>query len=503
MIRKGVITLSVTVVLCVSHLASDSYGRNNILTTGLGASLDIDERNYETVVDNPATEVDESLVDLAEDDYQRIFITPMIQLQSTTARDNILIRFAPDLTYDLIDYDTDWNANARIAADRFVNRQWQIGASNLFLRSDYYDSSAVTAAEDGADPPLVDTGLTSDIGRTRYSRNDLNLFSEYLYREASLARVDLNYSILRYDDLRLGLEDNDRYEIILYNEHRFDARWNTDMDLRFIRGEFDTAVPEAGEAIIGAVVPGPGIPPTFADLSNDLKEYRFLLTVENTSNLQNPLSLSYYYIGTKYDEDLRNDSDIHQMRFSWRRDYNPRTYTVLGVGPSYEKTENRDGVWAGNGIAEFHTLRQRSSYHFVLEKMYDVENFDGTNQQGTVDFWDASFNMSYDISMNLSMTGRLSYRYEDREDPVAGVAAAIASDDPLSAIENGGIEELEEYHRDYYIAGIGFSYTFWQFYTANIEYTYTRQDSDRLVRDAYTDNRLLLTLSWEKDLFRW
>ena len=92
--------------------------------------------------------------------------------------------------------------------------------------------------------------------------------------------------------------------------------------------------------------------------------------------------------------------------------------------------------------------------------------------------------------MNLSMTGRLSYRYEDREDF-------------LPAIEDGGTEQLEEYHRDYYIAGIGFSYTFWQFYTASVDYTYTKLDSDRLERDAYTDNRLLLTLSWEKDLFRW
>ena len=165
----------------------------------------------------------------------------MIQLQSTTARDNILIRFEPDLTYDFIDYGNDWNANARIAADRFVNRQWQIGASNLFIISDYYDSDAATVETDEVITPLVDTGLTSDIGRTRYSENELNLFSEYQYREASLARVDFNYSILRYDDLRLGLEDNDRYEIILYNEHRFNAKWNTDLDLRYIRGEFETA----------------------------------------------------------------------------------------------------------------------------------------------------------------------------------------------------------------------------------------------------------------------
>ena len=101
------------------------------------------------------------------------------------------------------------------------------------------------------------------------------------------------------------------------------------------------------------------------------------------------------------------------------------------------------------------------------------------------------------------MTGTLAYRYEDRTDELLPLIGVLASDDPPSAIEDEETVQLGEYHRDYYIAGIGFSYTFYQFYTASIDYRYTRRESDRPVRDEYTDNRVLLTLSWEKDLFRW
>ncbi len=61
---------------------------------------------------------------------------------------------------------------------------------------------------------------------------------------------------------------------------------------------------------------------------------------------------------------------------------------------------------------------------------------------------------------------------------------------------------LDKYHDDLYIAGTGLSYTFLQFYTASVDYTFTKLDSDR-AGDDYDDHRVLLTLSWQKELFHW
>ncbi len=472
------------------------FARSNILTTGIGVSLDYNERQYADYVDDPATEADERLTPRDEDDYRSLVITPLVVLRSSTPRDNVEISFEPDLRYDLIDYDTDWDANATVAADRFINRNWQLGISNHFLRSDYYSTDTdVTEPEiEPGAPPALPTSpeLSADVGRTKYWRNTVNLFSDYFYREDSLFRLGFNYAVLRYDeDFTLEEDNYDRYEVFTLVDHRFNAVWSTSLDLRLIRGDFEPTDP-------GADTP----PLTYDDLSADLKEYRLLYQVDNESIPRNPLYAQFSYIGTKYDEALRDDSDIYELRFNWRRDFSSRMYTILGVGPSYEKTENRDGNWDGNGIAEINYLTARGAYNFAIEKRYDVVNFDGTREQGVVDYWDTRFTLSYDISRNLSLTGRLSYLYEDREDPVVGLAGILELDDPLAALEDLTLTEIEEYHNDRYLAGIGLAYTFWQYYTARLDYTFTKQESDRINED-YDDHRLLLTLSWEKDILNW
>lgn len=497
----------ILVVLVMVMWPCLSLARTNILTTGIGVSLDLNEREYASFKDDPETEVDESSIPRGEDDYRRLVITPLVIYTSQSPRDSFEIRFQPDLSYDLMDYSTDWNANVRVAADRSLSRTWKLGISNHYIRSDYYRSTTDLAgpAPESTEPTPqpTDPELSPDIGRTRYWRNTLNIFSDFVYREESLARLGFNYVVLRYDDDRaVREEDYDRYEIFLSNEHRFNPIWSTSLDLRFIRGDFEPTDPEVADAVLGEIAPGNGIALTDEDLSNDLKEYRVLFTVDNNSIPHNPLFINYNYIGSRYDEILQDNSDIHQMRFNWRRDISSRLYTILGIGPSYEKTEGRDANWEGNGIAEINYLTERGSYNFVIEKQYDVVNFDGTRQRGIVDYWDTRFSFSYNLSRNLSLIGNLSYLYEDRQDPIVALARILESGDPQAALQDEDLTELEKYHNDRYLAGIGLSYTFWQFYTARADYTFTKQESDR-INDDYDDHRLLLTLSWQKDILNW
>jgi len=89
-----------------------------------------------------------------------------------------------------------------------------------------------------------------------------------------------------------------------------------------------------------------------------------------------------------------------------------------------------------------------------------------------------------------------------RTNPDLALARVIAADAPPLVLAGDNAGQLEEYHNDIYTVGAGLSYNFKQFYTAGISYTFIRQDSDRIGQD-YDDHRLLLTLSWEKELFRW
>lgn len=449
-----------------------SFARDNSLTGGVSLGLDLSDRSSDDDEDD-------------DNNYERIVLTPLLQFISLSERDTFKLGASPSIRYDLDESNTDWDNNLSVTADRFMTRSWQMGISNNFLKSDYYDTDTSSSSEPD-DPlqevaPSTDPQLSSDRGRNRYWRNTFGLFSNYFYREDSLFRLDFSYIVLRNDndDTSFDGEDEyDRYTVNLRNEHRFNAKWKSSLDLLFVSGDFKPNDPPAGST------------PTVDDLSDDLKEYHLLLALDNESIARNPLSLSYNYIGTKYDETLQDDSDIHQVRLTWRRDFSSRMYTVLGVGPSYEKTQGRDANFAGNGIAEVNYAVEHGVFNFQIEKAYDVDNFSGSDESGLTDSWTTLLSGSYQLQRELTLSGRLSYIYEDREDFLATTGGS------------GVLSDLDEYHNDRYIAGAVLSYNFQQFYNASIDYTFTKQDSDRIGED-YEDHRLLLTLSWEKELFHW
>lgn len=441
------------VVFILLLVPAVSFARVNSLTAGVSVGLDVSDRS--------------SGDDDDDDDFERIFLTPMVQLTSRSERDSFLLRASPSIRYDPDDSNTDWNSNVNVAVDRFMTRSWQMGVSNQYFISDYSDTytEEITSS---TDPQLSDNR-----GRRRYWRNTLRTFSDYFYKEDSLFGMNLNYIALRNDDdtsFSDGRDEYDRYAARLRNEHRFNAKWASRADFRFVRGDFKSNNSD--------------------ELSDDLDEYHLTLAIDNDSIANNTLSLGYRYIGERYDETLQDDSDIHQARFTWRRDISSRMYTRLGGGPSYEKTEGRDADWGGNGIAELDYSVEHGSYNFQVEKIYDVDNFSGSDESGVTDSWRTRFVARRQLQSDLTLSGRLSYIYEDREELLATTGGS------------GAQTRVEEYHNDRYIAGATLGYNFLQFYNASIRYTFTKQDSDR-AEDDYDEHRLLLTLSWQKELFNW
>ncbi len=441
---------SAVVVLSLMAVPAVSFSRDNSLTGGVSVGFDYSDRSGEGASD--------------ADDAQQFVLSPMVEFVSLSERDSFELRAAPGLKYDVQDSETDWDARLDVEADRFLTRSWQMGVSNRFIRSDYHDT-VTRNFENPADPLLeeivlpTDPQLSTDRGRRQYWRNTVGIFSNHFYQEDSLIGLSADYIVLRNDDTGFtGDQDYDRYTVSVRNEHRYNAKWKSLMGLRYVLGDFEESSDE--------------------ELSDDVEEYYLDLAVENNSIVNNPLTVSYNYIATKYDEDQQADSDIHEMRFTWRRDYSSRLYTSLGIGPTYEKTEGQSANWSENGIAEVNYTFQHGFVNFLIEKTYDVDNFSGSDERGAVDRWDSQLFGKYQLKKDIGLSGRLSYINEDRE------------------------QQDGNYQRDIYIAGTALSYTFWQYYTASIDYTFTKQESDR-VGDDYDDHRVLLTLSWQKELFRW
>ncbi len=455
------------------------HSRVNSLIGGVSVGLDYDDRRNDTV-----------------DKYRRLILSPQIQFRSLSEKDSFRLRLAPSIKYDLEDSGTDWDSNLNVSADRFMTKSWQMGVSNTFLRSDYNNSSnrdinpivtadntVVTDPKTGEIevlPSTTEPQLSSDRGRRRYWRNTLGIYSNLFYHEGSLLRMDANYIALRNDNNNnnfSGGQDYDRYTAGLRDEHRFNAKWKSKVEGRYVRGIFDSSNNSSTSSSVDNV------------LSDNLQEYHLGLGLENDSIANNPLSANYNYIATRYDDNTDNDNDIHQARFTWRRDYSPRLYTKIGGGPSYEKTKGQDATWTTNGLAEVNYLVEHGFANFRVERKYDVDNFSGSGQRGAVKSWETRLAGGYQLQKDLSLSGRLSYINEDRQETV-------------NTSPGGTTSDIRDFNRKRYIAGTILSYTFWQYYNASIDYTFTKQDSE-LAGDSYNDHRVLLTISWMREMLRW
>jgi hypothetical protein len=466
-IDGGLITIMTTYksillagLLFVPYLTTNAEARVNIATTGLTLAYDYDDRKYETGSTND------------DDDYQSIDVTPFIQLISTGIKDRIEIRASPTIRYDLIDSETDWDNDFFLSAERSITKNWRIIGSNSLLRTDYYESSTSTDTETTQD---TSPELSADLGRNRYWQNTFDLASEHLYGQQSSLSFGFNYIILRNDESDdITYDDYDRYEGRITNEHRFSQDWRTITNLSAVKGDIETVDPTS------LIVED-------KSLSDDLMEYRFRITGENDYSRQTIVSLTYDYIGTRYDEDLQVDGDIYQAQLRWIHNYARQTTITLGAGPSYEKSEGQDSNTGYNGIAEINYQGQHGSLTLGAEKRYDVDNFSGTTERGFVDTWETRLLADYQILSNLIIDSRLSYAYEDRTD---------------SSTDTNGYIILERYNNDIYVSGVALRYNFLRNYTASLEYTFTKQESD-VVGDDYDDHRVLVSLSWTQDIIRW
>ncbi len=462
--RSSLLIFSVTIL----SLAFSAQARNTILSGGAQTTLDFDDR----------TERGGDLAIEEDNKTTRFVISPFIRINSTSERDAVELYYAPGFSWDLEESDDYINHDFSIIGNRYVTQQWNLSFRDIYAYSD--DSGVTTgntlASEDqttgsASASTAPDSTLSGDAGRREYQTNRLNILSEYTYVEDSVFSLGYTYSLLRNEDTGIGgYEDYDRHEGYLGLSYRFDPRWKILFDGRFIKGDYD--------------------PPELAideidQLSNDLNEYRADLKLESDVFPHDPLFLLYGYVGTNFDEPLRNDNDIHKLTLGWQREFSPRLTFGLGGGPTYVKVEGSSSDTELNAFMDLIYTIEHGSIVLGALAGVDEENFSGTDQRGPVTFSEINGAFTYNFTQYLSFLLDALYRDEDRED-------IVVTDDI----------GLQEYSVERYEVGATLQYAFWQWYFASVSYRYTDQDSER-IRSDYDEHRVLLRLGVEKDLFKW
>lgn len=476
---EGVCTiLSSFLALVMLGGASSSFGMDYKVNGGISAGYDRYDRKYDrgksaqSTTGQAEVTMTEDLTALQDDEYDRFRVAPLIAITGLSARDELSFRYSPSFRYDYESSDQDVDHDLTAKFSRYITRNWQLKVSERYLLTDsVLDQNSSTSTNT--------VQLSDNTGRRKYWTNDLGFISEYTYWEDSLFSFGYTNGILENIDVKdmSDLENYDRHESSLSLAHRFDSIWKMTVTGKYVRGLYDRI--ETATTT------------TDANINNDLSEYRVATMLESSLIAHHPLSLSYNFLEVDYDDTSRPTSFLHDVTLGWQWDIAKDLSVNLGGGPSYQETEGQNGNWGYNANSGIKYTLEHSSLEMKATHGYDRQNFTGTNESGLREFSQARLDYQNEILKDVTLKLFANYRYEDQEE-VAGQNSVDVGPETITTVFN-----LQRFG-----AGTIAGYRFWRWYTLNLSYEYLLQDSEK-DNDSYTDHRLILTLSMEKELFSW
>lgn len=523
-------------VLLIVVSTDTACARQNILVGDLSVGYELRERDYDerSIPEAEGQAGDEAVgagteVIFAEDraeDRNRYFLEPRLTLTSTGITDEIALTYAPRINFEEDDSTNHIDHDFGLLADKNFSRAWSVSFSdNFFLGDDALrESDARTAVigspaegeEEEADAPIAGeedlSGLTERVDSRRFWRNDLELSTDYVYKEDSIVGAGFSCDMLRnVDDDIGGYTEYDRYDGMLSLSYRFSQQWHAEVEGHYIRGIFD----DEAEAAVVRVSPAEedidvegedaeediGVEREDVNVSGDLDEYDLLTSVIYDWTRHDNLLADYHFLGTEYDHPLRDDSRLHEVSLGWNHDFTSQLRLTVSGGPSFLKRENSSlesdyNAYAGLTKDFFH-----SSLSVYGEKGYDQESFDG-RRSGLTDFWRVGADYSYQFTENLAGTLTGAYRNSRREEPPAADAVVILEGEDSGA----GVAVLPEdfeYTDEFYDAGASLSYSFMRWYSVTGGYRYLKRDSDLAGSSNYDEHLFFITLTASRELFRW
>lgn len=514
--KKIILMSAVIALLCP---ATSAKARDVKMSGGLSTGYDYFDRQYkETTEDGTTTTAltNESRDDA--DDYEKIFVRPMIMLEALSEKDSLLLRYEPSFYYDNINDENDVNHSASLAVSKLLTNKWQLQLSDRYeIRDDAEQLDSATDYTTTVDPQRASTvdsadegnpdQLSTNLGRRRYTTNNLQLLSEYTYREDSTFSLGYSNSLLRNDDnIDLSNQDYDKHDALFAIGHRWNNIWKMNFEGHYIRGLFDIPAlddPENAAAVAAietAIDQNVRSTDPADDLSDDVTEYNAAVGLNYLAIPRQPLSLEYSLASYDYDSDLQDDTDIHNLTLGWQWQYTPHLSFNAGAGPSYVVTDNQDDTWGYNGNLGTRYQLERSIFSLDVQKALERQNFTGqTIDNGLIDYWDARASFSYKLLASTTVSLFAGYRYEDQDElTLANIVATQSASSSLQA----DAAQLEEINTKRFTTGCSLTYAFWQWYALDLSYNYADQISDR-PDDEYDEHQVMLTLSFAKELFHW
>ena len=522
--------MKIIVPVCVAVVTSIASGvvlaRDVVVGGGVSVGYEFDDRQYkdddEVSADREQSATEQqNAVDVELDDrnnrdeqYSRLRLSPLVTVTSSTERDEVELRYSPSLWYDFEHSDNNVDQDLFASLSRFITRDWQAKLTDKYRLSDLIENrygDSVSTSQTSEDGTATDTAtettkngtteLSDTNNRRRYWTNDLELSSEYTYREDSMFLVGYKYGLLTNTDSENGgtYEDYDRHEILSELGHRFDPVWKISVFGSYVRGLFE-------QVDFNNLLEDKAGDDEIINVDNDLKEYRGTTILQADFYQHHSHTLEYSFYAVDFDAAENEDATIQDVTLGWRWNYSKNVSFGLGAGPSYTKTEDEDGELGYNGRMSFSYAFERGYLDLSAKRGYEVLSFTGTDENGLREFWQSMLRINYKLLDNLSADLYAGYREED-EEVVAQIVSAASEETAPTGSETTTADsviatESETINRKRYSTGLSLGYSFQQWYKLTLAYDYSKQDSEA-IGDSFEEHRVALTLSYETELLKW
>lgn len=533
--------------LCtVTMLALPSFARETILSGGIGLGYEYNDqinKSEETRQDEEQGEQsseqsgDQSIQEVStvdapdeDEDYSRIVVTPSVKLATSTARSKIEIEYHPELNYEE-GGDNSINQALSSSANWAISRAWQVNLADTYSETDDPGATEnLLASEDensAASGRESESQLADEAGRNLVTTNTATIETTYSYWEDSSANLGYSYEILRNDDSDTVYQDFDRHDFFGGVAHRLNSNYRISVIGDYVIGlrdapatdetmvatdqtdpadQPDTASEEDTAADTAADTANDALDDTIAlaDESQDVAEYHLTTVLDILTLPQHPLSLEYDLAVIDYEAESQADTEIHTALLGWSWEASDKLTLSLGAGPTYQRSDGGEDSWDYAVRFDVKYQLEKSSFQLSGESGTEVKNFTGTDNNGLTNFWEARAVYSRELLEALEMSLFVSYNYDDQE------TSYLATPDATTGTESAN-SDLTDVTADPLSASLvtekvalggTLTYTFWQWYSANLSYTFSSQDGDDAA-DVYDEHRVLLNLSMHRDFFKW
>ncbi len=530
--RKSVAALLLPAVFIVLPFACCENGMAGMssVDVGAGVSYDFSDKKYgnpspQKNDDGAETTKESDPVDSPkhEQGNDAALVTRFHYIYTYNKDDTFELFVAPSLHYDFSDDEKEVSLqynDVRVSFFKNITGHWSVFGENTFSLSennDKTDGSEDVAAEEsaaegggeaattGADAdPTAAPGLAEENDDVLYYRNHTALSARYLYGQNNSLQFGVSYDLLREDadGVDLQANDYDRYTLQAENSHRFNSSWGTTLRGSYVRGKYKEQVvvlpsvenPEYDEEAVaeGTSTEPPMLEEIEKQINNDVTEYYFSGSIINFFDAENTFSLEYNHIGVVYDGEERNNSTIHKGQLHWQHRFSEMLTGSLRGGPAWKKIDGGDSYFGLNGSAELRYLQKLWSYGLQISKVYDVENFDGTDKRGSVERLKYSLNADCQLSKRFSLQGVLGYTEEQGDELLIE-----RSEDTKEAVTS-----TSEYEKKMWQASLGLKYHLLEEVNAGLRYSFSHLDAEE-EEDSYDEHKVMMTLDWAREWLRW